>query len=375
MKRIHYLYLFFLLCGSLVYAQDTLGEEIEQAYVLEKYDEVISKYAQDIEGYSSKALYYVGMAYYMKEDDPNCLKFMDLALKEDENNADAYFIKGKVTTYSEKFNEAIPLIQKAIQLDSTNTHYYSALGDVYSSIQDYGKAMDAYQTSVKRENPSERAFAMIPQIYAKTNQPEKALEAFYQSKDNVTRDSQSYITALYNIGLYEFLNQNYDKAESAYLELLEVTPLDYHAISKLIQVYYGKKEYDKAAPLKKKMYDAQKEGLMEGYLRDMFCFDQFRWNDQLVQVFERYEEGDGELYYKHLFYLLDENNNIQLKIQSENSPFAIQMDEAKYVLGTDYEGTHYNWGIWFQEDFEYEDMKKAVIYVLDNKAEKLLTKK
>jgi hypothetical protein len=49
---------------------------------------------------------------------------------------------------------------------------------------------------------------MIPQIYAELNQPDKALLAFYKSKESISKDSDSYINALYNIGLYEYLNKN-----------------------------------------------------------------------------------------------------------------------------------------------------------------------
>ncbi|GAB5400634.1 MAG: hypothetical protein Aureis2KO_22190 [Aureisphaera sp.] len=365
----------FFLFGLSIIAQEGIELEIQQAYEAGELDEIITRYGENTEGLSSKALYIVGMTYYAKEDDPNCIKFMNLAIEKDGNNASAHFMKGITLSFSGQFQESITSINKAIELDPTNSEHYSGLGDTYFSLKEFDQALTAYNKAIEQKEPAERAFTMIPQVYAALNKPEEALKAFYQSKNNISKQSQSYIIALYNIGLYEFLKQEYDKAEAAYLELLGLIPEDYPSVSKLIQVYYGKKEYDKAIPLKQKMYEAQEAGLLEGYLEDMFCFDQFNWNGQLVQVFERYEQGDGKLYYKHLFFLVSETNEIELKIQSENSPVAINLNEAKYVLGTDYNGTHYNWGIWFQEDFDYEDMKKAVIYVLDNKAGELLSKK
>jgi len=138
-------------------------------------------------------------------------------------------------------------------LDSNNSNYFSGLGDSYISQKKYEKALSTYITATKKNEPIDRPFTMIPQIYAELNQPDKALEAFYKSKETISKESDSYINALYNVGLYEFLNKDYDKSEIAFKELIELAPNDYNSYAKLIQVYYGKKEYGKAKPFKEKL--------------------------------------------------------------------------------------------------------------------------
>ena len=256
---------------------------------------------------------------------------------------------------------------KAIDLDSNNTNYFSGLGDSYVSQEKYEKALSAYSTAAEKKDPIDRPFVMIPQIYAELNQPKKALESFYKSKLVISKESDSYINVLYNIGLYEYLNKDYDKSETAFKELIELAPNDYNTYAKLIQVYYGKKEYEKAKPLREKLYQAYDQGILEDNLKEMFCFDQFDWNDKLIQVFERFAVKEGKLYYKHIFYVVNDIGKTEFRIQTENSPISVELGGPKYVLGMDKDGTHSTFSYGFEEDFNYEDLKKVVILVLEEK--------
>ncbi|MCH8535949.1 MAG: tetratricopeptide repeat protein [Flavobacteriaceae bacterium] len=349
------------------YAQEQITTELKKAYQEEKYDLIISEHSEKVEEYSAKAIYYVGMAYYMKADDNKVLKLMDLSIKKDNTNPDAYFIKGMTLNYMGQFEKAIEYFNKAIELDSRNPNYFSGLGDSYISQEKYEKALSAYLTATEKNKPIDRPFTMIPQIYAELNQPDKALQAFYKAKQTISKESDSYANILYNIGLYEFMNENYDKSEIAYKELIELAPNDYHSYAKLIQVYYRKKEYDKAKPLKEKLYQAYEQGKLTGNLKSMFCFDQFEWNGKLILAYERFAVKEGELYYKHIFYVPNENGETDFTIQTENSPISVELGDPKYILGMDKDGTHSTFRYGFEEDFNYEDLKNTVILVLDEK--------
>lgn len=349
------------------YAQEQITTELKKAYEEEKYNLIISEHSEKVEEYSAKAIYYVGMAYYMKADDNKVLKLMDLSIKKDNTNPDAYFIKGMTLNYMGQFEKAIEYFNKAIELDSRNPNYFSGLGDSYISQEKYEKALSAYLTATEKNEPIDRPFTMIPQIYAELNQPDKALQTFYKAKQTISKESDSYINVLYNIGLYEFMNKNYDKSEIAYKELIELATNDYHSYAKLIQVYYRKKEYDKAKPLKEKLYQAYEQGKLTGNLKSMFCFDQFEWNGKLILAYERFAVKEGELYYKHIFYVPNENGETDFTIQTENSPVSVVLGGPKYILGMDKDGTHSTFRYGFEEDFNYEDLKNTVILVLDEK--------
>ena len=101
----------------------------------------------------------------------------------------------------------------------------------------------------------------------------------------------------------------------------------------------------------------------------MFCFDQFDWDDKLILAYERFAVKKGELYYKHIFYVTNDKGETEFTIQTENSPFSEELGGGGpiYVLGMDKDGTHSTFSYVFKEGFNYEDLKKTVILVLDEK--------
>jgi len=350
-----------------VMAQNDQTTELKGLYDNQKYDEIIDGHASKASKYTAKAIYYMGMAYYMKADDNNCLKYMDMSIDKDPSDPDAHYIKGMTYNYMGKFDKAIKSFNKAIELHNTSGDYYSGLGDSYFSLDKPDKALEAYQKATEQENAPDRPFSMIPQIYNSLNQKDKALDAFYIAKNKISRKSDSYINVLYNIGLFELLTENYEKAETTFTELVELAPNDYHSYAKLIQIHYARKQYDKADPLRKKLYDAHSQGLLKDNMKDMFCFDQFKWNDKLIQVFERFAEPEGELYYKHLFYVVNKDGEIEYRIQTENSVISVELGGPQYVLGMDKGDTHSTFNVGFNEDFNYGDLKSTVIEILEGK--------
>ncbi|WP_420602442.1 hypothetical protein [Flagellimonas sp.] len=360
------IFLFSTLCffSFSNYAQENITSELEKAYGERKYDLIISEHSEKVSEYPAKAIYYVAMAYYMKANDSKVLELMDFSIQKDKNDPDVHYIQGMTLNYVGQFDKAIESFRKAIELDSTNSNYFSGMGDSYVSQEKYEEALSQYMMATEKNEPIDRPFAMIPQIYAELNQPEKALMAFYKSKETISKESDSYINALFNIGLYEFLDKNYDKSEIAFKELIELVPSDYPSYAKLIQVYYGKKEYEKAKPLKKQLYKAYENGLLPDNLKSMFCFDQFDWKDKLILAYERFAVKEGELYYKHVFYVTNEKGDTEFTIQTENSPISVEMGGPKYAVGMDRGGTHSTFGF-INENFKYDDLKSIVIKILN----------
>ena len=103
-------------------------------------------------------------------------------------------------------------------------------------------------------------------------------------------------------------------------------------------------------------------------MKEQFCFDQFDWKNKYIFAYERFAEKKGKLYYKHIFYVTDkENGKTEFTIQTENSPISVELGGPKYILGMDNNGTHSNFGFGFEENFKYDDLKKEVINILENK--------
>lgn len=357
-----------ILTGSIfmTFAQDNVTDELKMLSDKNQYDKVI-KHASKSVDYPAKALYYIGMAYYMKEDDLNCLKFMDLSISKSTNDPAPYYIKASTLNYMQKYNEAINCFQSAISLKPDDALFYTGLGDSYYELTKLDLALEAFQKATEQMGCPDRPYFYIAQIYSDQKKEDKALEAYYVAKSKIDKRSGSYINTLFNIGLYEALKGNADQAEAAFVELLQLDPEDYHSCAKLIQVYYQKKEYEKAKPLKDKLYEAHRKGLLKDHLVDMFCFDQFKCNGKFIRAYERYEEGSKDFYNKHLFYVLDENENVEFRIQTEYSPISVEMGGSKYLLCQTKGETHGTFNVGFNDDFKYDDMKKKVIDIIEGK--------
>lgn len=359
-----------------IFAQDKITDELKTLSENKQYDKIIEQHASKSKDYSAESLYCIGLAYYMKEDDNNCIKFMDLSINKDSKEPAPHYIKASTLNYMGKYNEAIKCFHTAINLKSDDAEFYSGLGDSYYQLEKYDLALESYKKATEQNKCPDRPYSMIAQIYSDLKQSDKALEAFYTAKSKISKKSNSYINALFNIGLFESIKGNYDKAEPAFVELLQLDPTDYHSYAKLIQIYYHRKEYDKAKRYKDKLYDAHQKGLLKDNLKEMFCYDQFKWKDKLIQAYERYEEGDkSDIYSKHLFYVVNQDEKIEFRIQTEYSPISVKQGGVKYLLCMIKGGEHSTFNIGFNDNLKYDDLKKSVIDLLEEKVKPTVTSK
>lgn len=366
-------YLFTLIltfCVFDMYAQGEIEAETEALVALEQYQAVIDKFSNISPDYSYQTLYNIGLSYYMLSDDENCLKVMDLAIAKDSMKAAPHYIKGSTYCYMNQLDNAIPLLQKAINLESDSAKLaksYRNLGFAYYHQHKTDLSIEAYHKAIENEKENPLPYIMIAQLYNDMGKDDFALEYYYKGKENSSGLYEEYTTILFNIGLAEQQKGNYKKAESSYLSLIEIDPTDYHTYAKLIQAYNQMKEYDKIQPLKAVLYDAHKKDLIKDEnLSDMFCIDQFKVDNIAIKAFERYEDGHKDrIYNKILFYILDKDDNIEYRIQTEYSPAAVAFGEAKYILCANKDNMHINYGLGFTDDSTYEDIKNAVIKVLE----------
>lgn len=354
--------------GITTFAQDSTIATLQKLTDNKQFDAVIRQYAPAPEQLPAAALYYVGYAYFMKQEDDNCLKFMDLSIAKDANDHRAHFIKGSTLNYMQQFDQAIKCFKAAIALKPDTAEYYSGLGDAYYNLHLYESALENYKTATEKKGTGERPFLMVPQVYFNLRQEPKALEALYYNTSKLPRGSEGYTKSWFNIGQIESLSGNYDKAETAFLAVIQSDSSDFHAYAKLIQVYYHNKTYEKAKAYRASLYDAHKQGLLKENMQDMFCFDQFKWKGKSIQAFERYEEGPKQrIFNKQIFYVLDSIGNVDFTIQTEYSPISVEMGGPKYILCGSQGGTHLNYGIGFNDNVKYDDLKNAVVNILEKK--------
>jgi len=363
------------ICSLTIFSQDKITYELKTLTDSKQYGKIISQYASKCSDCSAKSLYYIGLAYYMKEDDNSCLKFMISSINKNPKDPAPNYITASTLNYMKKYEEAIEYFNQAIDLEPTKANNYSGLGDSYYNLEKLDLALDAYKKATEQKECEDRAYSYIAQIYSDQKNNEKALEAFYVAKSKISKESNSYQNALFNIGLLESLKGNYDKAEPAFVELLQLDPTDFHTYSKLIQIYYHREEYEKAKPYKDILFTAYKKEELKGNMKDMYCFDQFKWNDKLIQAFERFEDGSKDVYNKHVFYIVNHDGNIDYRIQTEYSPISVEQGGPKYLLCRTMGDTHSTYNIGFNDNLKYDDLKTSVIAVLEEKVKPTATSK
>lgn len=355
-------------------AQDATTDTLKKMSDNNEFDKITEQYAATPDGLSAASLYYVGYAYYMKQEDSSCIRFMDLSINKYSKDPRPHFMKASTLNYMQQYEAAIPVFKNAIKLAPDSTEYYSGLGDAYYNLEKMDLALETYKVATQQKKMMERPFLMVAQIYSDGKQITEALEAFYYARSKMPRGTGSYHHALFNIGQLEISKGNDEKGEAAFLELIASDPSDFHAYAKLIQIYYRGKAYDKAKPYKASLYEAYHKGLLKDNMKDMFCFDQFNWNDKLVQVFERYEEGPkSKIFEKHRFYIVNKNDSIEFKIQTEYSPVSVEMGGPKYILCSWKNSMHINYAIGYNDDLNYDDLKKRVIQILDKEIKPVAT--
>lgn len=348
--------------------QESEADKISKMYDSGEYEEIISKYASSDLDYTADMLYHIGLSYMGIEDDKNCIRYMDMAIEKDPTLIGPYYTKATSLLYLGKYGEAVPLYEKCIGMDTVpekQAKSYDGLGTAYYYMKDLDSSEKAFRKSIECDETSLRAYSMLTNIYMDKNEDDKALAILYESKEKVSKEEERYSSMVFNIALLEHLKGNEDVARKLYEEVLVLAPDDYHTYAKLIQIHYNNKEYDKAKPLKDKLYEAQANQLLPEQMSDMFCVDQFKLGDKLIQVFERYQSGSSsKIYDKLRFYIVNENGEVEYSIQTEYSPAAVSLGNGTYMLCAWKDDMHLNYGLIFKDDSSYESIKKAVIKIL-----------
>ncbi|MCE3297300.1 MAG: Tetratricopeptide repeat protein [Crocinitomicaceae bacterium] len=361
------LFLIFGIFSAICFSQDKTLTEIKKWSDANQHQKIIDKYTPKAAGLSAKSLYFLGLAYYMTQDDNHCIKYMDMSIEKDPNDPGPHFIKASTLNFLKQYEAAVAEFLISVRLNPEHSKSYSGLGDAYYALKKTDLALEAYQNAVKKPEPQERAYAMIAQIYWDKKDYEKALPAYQLVKTHASKESSSYLNALFNIGVIEFTKGNYDASESSFLELLKLSPNDYTTFAKLVQLYNRKKNVNQAKIYRDKLYDAhQKDLLKNSRLQDMFCFDQFNWQDKQIQAYERYETGDKtDTYSKHLFYVINPDQTLDCIIQTEYSPVSVELGQMKYLFGRQKEKEHATFGIGFNDTMPDEELRETVIAILE----------
>src|SRR4030043_1512970 len=178
-----------IVCCITTFAQDKITDELKALTDSNQYDKIIEQYTTKYNDYSAKSLYYIGQAYYMKEDDNNCIKFVNLSINKYSKDPAPYYIKASTLNYMQKYDEAIQSFQAAIYLKPDDVQFYIGLGDSYYNLNKLDLALGAYKKATEQKDSPGRAYSMIAQIYSDLKDNDNALNAYYTAKTKFSKES------------------------------------------------------------------------------------------------------------------------------------------------------------------------------------------
>ncbi|AOR28860.1 hypothetical protein FORMB_18280 [Formosa sp. Hel1_33_131] len=348
---------------------NTQEELIKTLFENKQYDQIISEHSAKVKDYSAKAIYYVGMAYYSKayHNKPyykEFLKLMNLSIKKDKTNPRPHFIKGSYFNYIGRFRSAIKSLKKAIKLNPNNSYYLNELGNSHLFIGNNDKAIKLYKHALQKDDPPDYLFTQIAQVYLIKNDIKNALKSFYVAKNNISKETQLYISVLENIAKHERSTKHLDKALIAFKELNKLDPTNIKYYAEIIQVYNAKKDYEKAELHKQKLYENYAKDTVSEYPRTFFCFDKFILKGKRVHGLEQFK-ATKDKNYKHMFLQINENGKPEIIIRTTILSDSLKSGSPKYVLEMEKNKIHTIFPYKFVENFNYNDLKKTVILIFN----------
>ena len=367
MKKLFTILLTFLAAYS--YGQVDLADDFKKLYSEKKYGEIIKYKLKKNEDLTAKALYYKGKSHYMQSEDKDAMKYFDLAIKKGPVDHDMFYYKGMIYFYASKYSESIEYFDQAISLLPNEPDFYGSKGEAYYNLNQLDSAIFNFEKASKLPDCKTRVLLLMGEIYQEQNKIESALVAYKTALAQLTTNDDSYQNCSFNVGLMQQLLAKLPEAKVSLERHIGIYQTDFHAMAKLIQVYYSLSEFEKAIPYKEKLYAAHKANKLQKEMKDMFCFDQFIWNGKRIMAFENFEESDDFMFVKHHFYVLNDKGDIEYRIDSESS-VAIRMNDSnkKYVLCLARNGSHFTyWQYLFNDDYEYPELKAAVLDILNEK--------
>jgi len=180
------------------------------SFNMRQFDDAI-KYATQLEknNPSEKTAFYIGKAFYEKEDLGNAIKYLDAAAKEDDQNAEIPYMVAKAYADMQNYKSAIPYFQKAVKLNPTQSYWIYEMALIYYAANDD-------QNSLKYMLEA----------------GEKGLK-----KDNAYM--QNLATAYINTG-------RFNEGVSVLLDILKLRPSDQNVLYTIAEAYYNAKKYDDA---------------------------------------------------------------------------------------------------------------------------------
>ncbi len=191
--------------------------------------------------------------YIQQENYPKAEEQLKIEVKQNPQNAEAWYLLGYVYGVEGKYDEMNQAFQKCQELtdkynkEITNVRRKYWIDNFNSGVRklqnnQIKEAIKDFETAVKIDPKDPNAYKNLGYAYVKTNQDEKAIEAYSKALKYDSTDTKTMLT----LGLEYQRMKKYDKAVEMFKRILKHEPNNADAIANLALTYDMMGNPDKA---------------------------------------------------------------------------------------------------------------------------------
>lgn len=330
MKKVSVLIILILVWGSAFALDDSLLEDINQLFSENKASEVIELVSQQ-DGYETdpEALFYIGYAFFILEQD---------------DQAQGHFIS-------------------ALAIDPDNLAANEYLGLSYFYTGNLESAESQYLRCIEINPDYHKAYYLLSLVKGRENDLDSAI-SYAKSAFELDPGNGNY---KYRLGMYYFDSGDYDNAWPLLKALADADPSDYFSISMCMQMAFKKGVEDVYTDLKGKLKEARMLS-RDQRLRQLkhFQIETFTFQEYYIEAAEAFD-FDEELYYHWIFRIFNAEGTLEKVINLESSSVIRELG-TDYIIGIDHfrdnSRYHETTNIGFKGMPSYETVKEYVILEL-----------
>lgn len=310
----------------------SFSQNIKQQFEAGNFDEII-KDKGAVEKLTGEELYYIGYAFFRKEDDLKAIEFYDKALIKGFNNPVIYFQKGLSLEYLNKLDDAITNFDTAISF-ANNAEFYIEKGRVYKLQNRSTEEIATYLVGLQKADKVKFYTELIKVAgnfyYAETKEFEKAVE-------------------IYKNGISNF-------------------PTEYSFYEKIIKSLNAQNKFAEANLYFQKMKEFYNENLLSEEIMTFksVAVDEFNWNGQWLNSFKSFETPKRSLESLYTVYLIDKiGDKIERKFNVEKTDKFLEND-PQYVICEEMKSGHNTYRNGFKdENFNLQELRDLVVEILN----------
>jgi len=194
----------------------------------------------------NSANYVIAKSYYSLENYGECVKYCELAYKDDPKNAEVPYIAGRCLVEMSNYKKAAGCYEQAIALDSSKANWMYEAGLVYYAVPDDKKAIYWFERASAKGYPRSGDFVEnLANAYLNIKDYTKGLALLQEILAKKPQDQEllyNIADAYYNIGKYDDAITYWDK-------ILELDKKNANSLYMIGMAYQKKGEKEKGQQL------------------------------------------------------------------------------------------------------------------------------